>query len=657
MVLNLPVPRLSPRSSYQRHSSSQSLSSSSTLSQALRTNPFGTRPSLTDAATDREAELEELNDALCTLTRLFPDVKADVLRELLLRFPGESRLQISVEQLLKYRAEWVKGRWNVPPVEVADTLPAEELFRSGNYQNATKATLYLEFRSLSRSTVDAVLAENNFSYSRARPVLRELAKRTWRATIGNFNIFRKKKEKDDFPNQLFEKSASDSIGLQLKETGCRELDEELQSLILRPVTLQQMKEQEENDHNLAFAINQVEAEKAEALYECDCCCGETTFELISTCTDGFHVLCFDCIRRTMHEALFGQGWGKSVDAGRGTLRCLAPLVDETCDGCIPRSKVNQALLADKSGRETWAKFEDRLAAECLLKSRMKLIRCPFCSYAEADPIYQIGSSSHIRWHLKPVNSLITIVNLIILIDFFPLLLFLVLLFSLFSPRQPLHFFKTSLETLSRRKRSPRFTCRNPSCLRKSCLKCSKAWHDPHACHEPLLLSLRTTVETARTAAIKRTCPRCGLSFVKASGCNKLTCVCGYAMCYLCRKALGPPANGGARRGLVDGEEEEEEGYRHFCEHFRINPGRPCTECRKCDLYRAEDEDIVVRRAGEEAERLWRIKEGMVGVEGLGTMPGDLEREKSSIWELFVDGRWTWQEVVDWGVTRVVDVET
>jgi len=125
------------------------------------------------------------------------------------------------------------------------------------------------------------------------------------------------------------------------------------------------------------------------------------------------------------------------------------------------------------------------------------------------------------------------------------------------------------------------------------------------------------------------------------------------MCYLCRKALGPPANG-ARRGGAG--EEEEEGYRHFCEHFRVNPGKPCTECRKCDLYRAENEDEVARRAGEEAEREWRIKEGMVGVDGLETLPNGAEGQDLSILEALCTGRWTLQKVVDWAVGKIIEVE-
>ena len=400
-----------------------------------------------------------------------------------------------------------------------------------------------------------MLAEKNSSYTQARPVLRELARRSWWAAIGKLNYFKRKREQNDLPPELFKRPSSSGGDFHFTGTGCAELDEELVCLFLEPLSVQKRQLQEEEDQKIAMAANQLEAVASQALYECDCCCGETTFEMMSMCTNNFHIICNECIRRTMHEALFGQGWGKSVDIERGTLKCLAPLVGETCEGCIPSSLVRQALLMVQSGAETLNKFDDRLAAESLLKSQMKLIRCPFCSYAEADPIHYTGSPQSLRWHIKSPNTLATIFALTIFIDLSPLLLFLTLLASFYSLR-PIDLFKTAIQNASRRTRSPRFTCRNPSCLRKSCLKCSKAWHHPHTCHEPLLISLRTSVEAARTAAVKRTCPRCGLSFVKASGCNKLTCVCGYAMCYLCRKALGPPADG-ARRGGA-GEEEEED---------------------------------------------------------------------------------------------------
>jgi hypothetical protein len=191
------------------------------------------------------------------------------------------------------------------------------------------------------------------------------------------------------------------------------------------------------------------------------------------------------------------------------------------------------------------------------------------------------------------------------------------------------------------------------------------------------------------------------------------------MCYLCRKALGPRIQSArARRGFdrprpqdldaYDGpanendnpfeddpeaeseedEFDEPEGYKHFCEHFRINPGSRCTECSKCDLYQAEDEEAVARRAGEKAEREWYLRQGPTGPNSSASAVGshsvnyDLSagaeghaaggRASSTLWDLrltgkpwhywvsdmWVDGRWKLegQALVDWIVERVIVIE-
>ncbi|KAK2760246.1 hypothetical protein FQN54_002313 [Arachnomyces sp. PD_36] len=798
MVLSLPIPSFSKTSSPLTNSSNSNnvassarrgtlsaktgssaasmtaASSSSTLTEALRTNPFGisSRSSKTPLDIDllaREAEeqrqeFQELNNSLATLARLFPDVKVEVFRELLVRFDGKSRLEVCVDQLLRYRTEWVRGRWNAPsstnthtpdaggkdgqgdvPQQMMENIDPEERFRSEDYKIAVKTTLAQEFRPLSRSTIDAVLAEVNFSYTRARPTLRELSRKSWRSTFGNIFPFRKKKEKDEHPLMVWQRFAEGEVVPQLKSTGCQELDRELHDSLLAPLLALKKDEREEQDRKMAEELNENEAKAVDALYECDCCLADVTFEQISTCSSSAHIICFTCIQRTTHEALFGQGWGKSIVPEMSTLRCLAPLVDTACEGTLQPMVVKRAILAEKSGDETYSKFEDRLSSESLLKSQMKLIRCPFCSYAEVDTVYHPPAKG-INWRFRRGNLVPTILMIIFLLDLIPLLIIPLLAILLLSPSTVTAILATSIRNLALNTRPQRFTCSNPSCRRVSCITCHKPWHDPHICHEPLLLSLRATVEAARTAAIKRTCPRCGLSFVKSSGCNKLTCVCGYSMCYLCRKALGPPlkdvTNNPVRRrppgprrppnrhgpapdrnqenpalpqdepenappenrlgldldpGRMDygddryapeepeEEYDEPEGYKHFCEHFRLNPGSRCTECSRCDLYRAEDEEAVARRAGEKAERDWRIREGMVGVRGLEDVQrlgssnagrtGVGKRTGAAVsgpldWDWRRNGEWTyltrdvWQEgrwkkegqaLVDWIVERVAEV--
>jgi hypothetical protein len=732
MVLSLPVPSFSRsttaspalRSSNSSGSGSNSNNQSTTLSEALRNNPFGNTSrsraiaALTSNTQTENAkqEQEELNNALETLARIFPDVKIEVFRELLVRFDGQSRLQVCVEQLLRHKNEWVAGRWNVPTgtgggADDGDVsrehdervVPPEERFRSDEYKASVKCVLAKEFSGLSRSTVEAVLAEANFCYMRARPTLKELSRRTWRATLNNiFPSFKRKKDKDEHPLVVWQRRGDGELVPRLKETGCVELDRELYEALLAPLLRVRREEQEEKDFKLAEELNDREAQAVDALYECECCLADVTFEQISTCSVDSHIICYSCIQRTIHEALFGQGWGKSVDVERSTLKCIAPIAHGSCEGSLDPETVKRAIIMEKAGLETYCKFETRLASESLMKSQLKLVRCPFCSYAEVDPIYH-SSAKGIAWHFRRDGLLSTILMTVILLDMVPLLTIPLIILYLLDPTAVPTILKNSLLNLCLKVRPKRFTCANPLCRRVSCITCQKPWRDPHICHEPLLLDLRATVEAARTAAVKRTCPRCGLSFVKSSGCNKLTCVCGYSMCYLCRKALGSstPAAGQARvprlvagifnqenvapagqdpvdndRNGLDGEDAEE-GYKHFCEHFRINPGSRCTECNKCDLYQAEDEEAVARRAGERAEREWRARQGAsaagVAVGALqvnNDFSADTHRKSWGLplhqgkgwgyWlnEVWHDGQWKLegQALVDWVVGQVVVID-
>ncbi|KAI9372505.1 hypothetical protein BJX61DRAFT_507088 [Aspergillus egyptiacus] len=691
MPLSLSVPgfRSSTTSSSPLPPRGGSGSYSSTLSEALRNNPFGIasqprpRTPLGPTLEDEQREQEELNAALEALVLIFPDVKIEVFRELLVRFDGNSRLHVCVEQLLRHKDKWVAGRWNIPtgaagseggaaaaaPTDIGtpsndnggSLVPPEERFRTEAYKAAVKGVLMKEFGGLSRSTVDAVLAEVNFCYLRARPILQDLSRKTWRATFNSIlPSFRRKKDKEDgHPLVQWQRGADGDSEPRLKETGCEELDNELQETLVVPLIRMRKEERVRQDLKYAEELNEKEAEAAGALYECECCFTDVTFEQISTCSDNMHVICFNCIRHTVHQALFGQGWSTSVDVERSTLKCIAPS-NQGCDGILSAAIVKRAILLDKAGLETYSKFENRLASDALLRSQFKLIRCPFCSYAEVDPVYHPPAKG-ITWRFRRDGLISTILTMIILLDAMPFLLLIMAILYIMNPSAVSTLLNTSLTNLCLKARMKKFTCANLACRRSSCITCQKPWRDPHVCHEPLLMDLRATVEAARTAAIKRTCPRCGLSFVKSSGCNKLTCTCGYSMCYLCRKALGPPlksTNAARRRRRqeninplgrpdapllgfripdpnpgqlpndpdgeeADEEEEEAEGYRHFCEHFRVTPGARCTICTKCELYQDEDEEAVARRAGEKAEYEWRVKNAMngaaVGVTAIGSI--------------------------------------
>ncbi|KAH8774850.1 hypothetical protein BGZ57DRAFT_794561 [Hyaloscypha finlandica] len=615
------TPRRHSKPSPQRRSSTHSIDQSSPESASPHDSP--TEPYLHKEAQlapieSDDPDLRELNNNLVALAAIFPDVQVDVFREMLSSFDEESRLAVVTETLLKHKMKWVRGRYRVAVKEAAQpeqeketlhgsqgNVPAEEKFRSAPYKKAVKAITYQEFKGLSKSTINAVLAEFNHSYTLARPTLVALSSKSWRFSLSSIFLRRKpisSSEAEHHPLVIWQSAGQGSIIPTLKATGSPELDKELFDSLIRPIQQRRLVELEEKDHTLALELNNAEAEKHEGLHDCECCFTSVTFEELSACDTGGHLICFQCVRRSVNEAVFGQGWQRNIDLDCGTLRCVAAMSDD-CQGCIPQELVRQAFNEDKAGHEILRKLDERLAEDSLLKTNLPLIRCPFCSYAEVDELYLPESQRSWRLKRNGPSSLYTLVILILGVGMIPFLLPVFLIFSflflLLSSQQTfgdfaVAYFNMSVIRLRRKRLGLKFVCQSETCRRSSCISCTKAWNDIHICHESSLLALRTQVELAMSLAIKRTCPRCNTSFVKSSGCNKLTCVCGYQMCYVCRKDIG---NG--------------EGYRHFCEHFRPNGGRGCTECSKCDLYRCEDDEVVVKKAKEEAERQWMEKEGNV----------------------------------------------
>ncbi|KAF4624861.1 hypothetical protein G7Y89_g13305 [Cudoniella acicularis] len=645
------IPRRASRTSPSRTSSSSSTRISSSESnpppEALDHLYIREELHLKPIESD-DPDLRELNNSLAALAVIFPDVQVEVFREMLSSFDEESRLAVVTEALLKNKMQWARGRYRVAGKETAkqekpdettpdashDHMLAEEKFRSAEYKKAVKDVTYHEFKGLSRSTINAVLAEHNYSYTLARPTLVALSSKSWRFSISSLFLRRKpisSLEAEHHPLVIWQSTGQGSIIPTLKVTGSAELDKELFQSLIVPIHQKTLAEREEKDHALAIELNNQESEANEGLHDCECCFTGTTFEELSACDDGSHFICFRCVRHAVTEAVFGQGWQRNISVESGTLRCIAAMSDD-CQGCVSQSLIRRAFDEEKGGNDILRKLDERLAEDNLLKTQLPLIRCPFCNYAEIDELYLPESQR--SWRLKRFGPSViyTLVIFVLGVGMIPFLLPVFLVFSflflLVSSQQTfgdfvVGHFRASITRLRRKRHGLKFNCQNPTCLRPSCLSCSKAWTDIHICHESSLLALRTQVELAMSLAIKRTCPRCNTSFVKSSGCNKLTCVCGYQMCYVCRKDIGSG-----------------EGYRHFCEHFRPNGGRGCTECTKCDLYRCEDDEVVVKKAKEDAERQWMEKEG--------TDLGDDEKIRKVLEERWKkDGDVSWWQARRW----------
>lgn len=578
-----------------------------------------------------EPDLRDLNASLQALTDIFPDVQPEVFREMLTTFSEESRLQVITETLLKHGHKYVRGRYRMPAEQEEqretaqkykyrkenapkDTrgkpLALEETFRSVRYIAAAREALYHEFKGLSHSTVKAVLAEYNWSYTQARPTLLDLSTRSWRSSITNFIMRRKAPSAKDHPLVLWmaaDPKTNRPRMPMLVKTNSDELNHELYESLIVPEMELYRNEQLQQDFELALQWNEEEAEREGEMYDCECCFMPNTLQQMSTCDVDGHYICFRCIRHAINAALYDQGWARNINAELCTLRCIAPISDGDCQGCIPLGFVRRALLEDKDGEDSFAKLSERFASEALLKSQLPLVHCPFCNYAELDdlalPDADLFSNLQFRPRLfDPISlSSTSLLDLVFQKASQAIFTALVLIYSLVTILFHLPIpssMQIALRRIHLKRRGLRFQCLSPTCSRSSCLSCSLPWHDPHTCFSSQLTSLRLTLERATTDAVKRTCPQCNLGFVKSEGCNKLVCLCGYSMCYVCRQGL------------------KVEGYQHFCGHFRETPGQPCGECNKCDLYRVEDEERVVKRAKDRAEAEWWEQQGQGAREGL-----------------------------------------
>ncbi|KAH8202971.1 hypothetical protein TruAng_002805 [Truncatella angustata] len=552
-------------------------------------------------------ETLDLNASLQILAAVFPDVQIEVFREMLLSFSEESRVAVVADAMLKNPTRWLKGRRRllaegkqVPGPAPEHLVPRNEAFRGDEYRNAVRALALSEFKGLSRSSIEAVLSESNYSYLDARPTLVDISSKSWKFTFQAI-FFRRKPvtsgEAKHHPLVVWKSTGHGSIIPTIKSTSNPELDRELFEELIVPLQRMEAAARADHDYDLAVKLHTEEAEACEATYECTCCYTDVTFEEITTCNSHEHMVCFRCVQHSITEAVFGQGWMRNIDKDTGTLRCPAVSSDE-CKGCISSEHIYRAMQSQKSGAEILHKMDQRLAEHDLIASNLPLIRCPFCNYAEVDELYVPTNKRTLRLRARNIPNLILIficsmISPLSIPLVFSAFAFLVLLCNGVFRNWVTSRLRAAVSRHQRRRLGLRFACRNPSCGRSSCMSCSKAWVDIHVCHESSLVALRTQVEQAMSMAVKRVCPRCNTSFVKSAGCNKLTCPCGYKMCYVCRKDISLST----------------EGYQHFCQHFRPEgDGRRCRECAKCNLWEAEDTEAILKEARVEAEKKWRETE-------------------------------------------------
>ena len=469
------------------------------------------------------------------------------------------------------------------------------------------------------------MAEHNFMYARSRETLATIAAKSWRFSFPSFSFssfFRRSLRPPSASASASSASAVDPRTRSVSSTGCRELDDEIFGLGREARDAQMAV-----DRTVAARLNEAEYAAANQLLECQCCFGDFAWEDTVVCADG-HLFCHSCLVRSVQESVYGQG--QSVLATHCSVRCLSSSAEPPCTASVSPDVLRTVLPDD-----IYNALQDRTASESLEKSGLKLVRCPFCGYAEADELQPyrfkpealavaalatllilVAVSLLLPWLLATIATTVAAVaatatassssSSSFSFSFWQgcaamlLMAFTAAAFLSSSPSSPsepplssafslsLPFSPAALEeTLRRiqlRRRGALFRCASPRCERESCIACSKEWAPFHRCFEREEDAARVYVERAMADAVKRTCPCCNLSFIKSDGCNKLTCPCGYVMCYVCRADI------------------RTDGYKHFCQHFRHVPGTPCRDCDACDLYAAQDDALAIRLAARAAEQ-------------------------------------------------------
>ncbi|CAO3629736.1 unnamed protein product [Cunninghamella echinulata] len=429
------------------------------------------------------------------------------------------------------------------------------MFRSDHYKAQALQQLITEFPQVWKSSICAVLAENNWDYIKSYDQLSEMGSGGFWSSIRNFFLHFSMPKTGSSSSSPSSSPSSSTANLQQQQ----QQKEKEKGTIMDPILLKEIQQIQKRkldkqalvDETIAHEINIQEYEANEQFIECGCCFGDYTFEQLIFCSQGKHQFCHHCIQQFLSEGLFGQG------NLRGAVRIPCIASDDrfhSCDGCFTMETLKGCLPMD-----LWKAYEASLLEVNLAMQGWALVRCASCNYSELDestrPFHQVLDKTQLFMYIAS--------------------------WIMWDLKNDLHI---AYDRIVQQRRGYAFQCRNPSCGKLTCLKCMHVIRGLHSCWENEKDGLRLYVEKAMADAVKRTCPKCNVSFQKSDGCNKIVCQCGYTMCYVCRKDI------------------KRESYAHFCQHFRDLPGSPCSKCKKCDLYKTTPEDQAVQKAANNARR-------------------------------------------------------
>ncbi|XP_040577577.1 E3 ubiquitin-protein ligase RNF216 [Lepeophtheirus salmonis] len=83
-------------------------------------------------------------------------------------------------------------------------------------------------------------------------------------------------------------------------------------------------------------------------------------------------------------------------------------------------------------------------------------------------------------------------------------------------------------------------CQYQYCKALTCIHCQLPAHPRgQTCQKLKVEKLRLKVEDSMANAVIRKCHACAKPYTKTDGCNRIQCICGAQMCYICKKKIQP----------------------------------------------------------------------------------------------------------------------
>lgn len=259
------------------------------------------------------------------------------------------------------------------------------------------------------------------------------------------------------------------------------------------------------DEEMAQSLNQQEYSTTHSFMSCQCCFLDFTFEELGSCTQG-HLFCGKCIEKCVMEATFGSSSLRYQE-----ISCVEM---SGCQGTFShiylKRFVAPALLSS---------YSRMLTERELQKARVELLACPFCFYAEeVPPTHELEwlQKTGKQWLLclletSVLNKQSLLSNVLLFfvftsMSFFPHLFLLLVLYRICAKKVPnLGLYSRFIRSLKKSlKQNYILNCKNPGCLKPSCVHCKSVWEPLHVCHEKDQESFRLYIEKALSSALIRT---------------------------------------------------------------------------------------------------------------------------------------------------------